>query len=260
MAIMKIVIFCGGKGTRLGEVTNSLIPKPLVTVGSKPIVLHIMEHYSRYGFKEFILATGYLSWEIKKFFSNLKEFYSDYTINLNNNDIKYHRNSIPLDWRITILNTGEESGTAGRLKKVYPYLSDGPFMATYGDGVSDVNLDNLRQFHEDHKKLVTVTGVVQPGRFGEITLDGSSIRDWSEKPTDHNKFINGGFMVIDKKFIEKFILACDDSEMLERGPLSSAALKNEVMLYKHSGFWQCMDTPRDWETLNNYFFANEEMW
>jgi len=254
---MKVVIFCGGRGTRLGEVTNNLIPKPLVSIGSKPILLRIMEHYASYGFKEFILATGHLSWEIKKFFLNLKEFYSDYTINLNNNNTEYHNNSTLLDWKITFLNTGEETGTAGRLKKVYHYLTDESFMITYGDGLSDVDLKKLKKFHEGHKKLVTITGVLQPGRFGEFTLDYSIVKYWSEKPLDNNKFINGGFMIMNKSFIEKFILGCQDSEMLEKSPLSNASLNNEVMLYKHRGFWQCLDTPRDWEILNNYYSKDE---
>jgi glucose-1-phosphate cytidylyltransferase len=254
---MKVVIFCGGKGTRLGEITNNLIPKPLVNIGSKPILLRIMEHYASYGYKEFILATGYLSWEIKKFFLNLREFYSDYTINLINNNFYYHNESNFLDWKITFLNTGEESGTAGRLKKVYPYLSDKSFMVTYGDGVSNVNLEELKKFHEKHKKLVTITGVLQPGRFGEFTLDDSLVKNWSEKPFDQNKFINGGFMIINKLFVEKFVLTCEDSEMLEKSPLNNASKIDEVMLFKHRGFWQCMDTPRDWEILNNYFLMNE---
>ncbi len=260
---MKVVILCGGKGTRLGEVTGNAVPKPMALVGGDPILLHIMRSYAQHGFNDFVLCAGHLSWSIKSYFLNYHAQRCDVTVRLGEQPVtQYHPHELDGDdWTVTIAETGAETATAGRLRRVARHLTPGePFMLTYGDGVSDVDLTALAAFHRAHGKLVTMTGVVPPGRFGELQLEGNQVVDWAEKPNVTDRFINGGFMVMNPEFLDRFIADKDDDVMLEREPLIEATAAGELMLYRHDGFWQCMDTARDWTYLNDLWSAGKAPW
>ncbi len=258
---MKTIILCGGKGTRLGELTGNLIPKPMADIGSEPILLHIMRYYSRFGHREFVLCAGHLSWAIKSYFLNFRERHADLTIDLGRSETRLHGSDAVDDWLITIAETGPDTMTAGRIRRSLKHLpEDGSFMLTYGDGLADVNLETLLRFHESHGKGLTMTGVIPPGRFGEIGLEGDNITEWAEKPVAGDRYINGGFMVVRRDFAERFIAPCADDVMLEREPFERAAAAGEMMLYRHSGFWQCMDTMRDWELLNTLWSQGTAPW
>lgn len=247
---MKTVLFCGGKGSRLGEITEGLIPKPMVEIGGRPILWHIMSYYARAGFTEFIVCAGHKSRFIKNYFRDYK---------LHNSDVLFHTGSGQIepqpceldDWKVLVAETGEETQTAGRLARVAQYIdADENFFLTYGDGLSDIDLNALVDFHRAHGKLVTMSGVVPPGRFGEMTMDGDRVLEMKEKPDQADRYINGGFMVINRRFIDRYCDGDADRVMLERAPLERAALDGELMLFRHHGFWQCMDTARDWELLD----------
>lgn len=259
---MKVVIFCGGKGTRLGEVTGNLIPKPMALIGNEPILLHIMRIYAAFGCREFILCVGHLSWSIKSYFLEFRARRSDVTVSTAKPfDVVFHGNDVNEDWKVTIVDTGLETGTAARLNRVKQYIEpDETFMLTYGDGVSDVNLHRLEAFHRAHGKLVTMTGVIPPGRFGELSLKGNKVVNLAEKPNVSDRYINGGFMVMQREFIQRFIANKDDSVMLEREPLVEATDAGELMLFRHGGFWQCMDTARDWDVLNKMWESGDAPW
>ena len=222
---MKVVILAGGKGTRISEYTKS-IPKPMIEVGKKPLIVHIMQHYAKFGFKDFIVAAGYKQEIIKKYFKN-KDF----------------------GWNIKIINTGKNTMTGGRLKRLEKYLKDEKcFMFTYGDGISNVNLKKLLKFHLLKKKLITVTAVRPPARFGEIVLNKNFVKSFKEKPQVTKGWINGGFFVASSKFF-KFIRG--DKEILEKKPLEKASKRRQLLAFRHKGFWKCMDTPRDKEVKDN---------
>ncbi len=222
---MKVVILAGGKGTRISEYTKS-IPKPMIEVGKKPLIVHIMQHYAKFGFKDFIVAAGYKQEIIKKYFKN-KDF----------------------GWNIKIINTGKNTMTGGRLKRLEKYLKDEKcFMFTYGDGISNVNLKKLLKFHLLKKKLITVTAVRPPARFGEIVLNKNFVKSFKEKPQVTKGWINGGFFVASSKFF-KFIRG--DKEILEKKPLEKASKRRQLLAFRHKGFWKCMDTPRDKEVIDN---------
>ena len=221
---MKVVILAGGLGTRLSEYTKT-IPKPMVKVGGKPIILHIMMHYAKYGFKDFYIALGYKGEVLKKFFK--KKFYN---------------------WNITLIDTGINTMTGGRLKKMKKFLNDETFMMTYGDGVSDVNLKELLKFHKKNKKLVTLTAVRPPARFGVVKLNGNFVQYFKEKSQMEDGWINGGFFVMEPNFLN---LIKNSQIYLEREPLEIISKKKELTAFKHEGFWQCMDTKRDRDKLNN---------
>lgn len=258
---MKVVILCGGKGTRLGEVTGDTVPKPMVRIGEEPILWHIMELYSRAGHREFILCVGHLSWSIKEYFLNFHAQRSDVKITTGAPEsVRFLDVSGTPNWDITIAETGGDTMTAGRLQRVAKYLDEGSFMLTYGDGVSDIDLDRLLAFHQSHGKMITMTGVVPPGRFGELALAGQQVVEMTEKPQSTDRYINGGFMVVRREFIDAFIAAESDDVMLEREPFSAAAEAGEMMLYRHGGYWQCMDTMRDWELLNSLWKAGAAPW
>jgi len=220
---MKVVILAGGLGTRLSEYTKT-IPKPMVKVGGKPIILQIMTLYAKYGFKDFYIALGYKGDVLKNFFK--KKFF---------------------DWNITLVNTGINSMTGGRLKKMKKFLNDETFMMTYGDGVSDVNLKELLKFHKKNKKLVTVTAVRPPARFGALKLNGNLVHYFKEKSQINEGWISGGFFVMEPKFLS---LIKDSQTYLEREPLEIISKKKELIAFKHEGFWQCMDTKRDRDKLD----------
>ncbi len=245
---MKVVLLAGGFGTRLAEYTD-LIPKPMVTIGNRPIMWHIMKTYSNYGHKDFFIALGYKSEIIKEYFLNYHKLNTDFTVDLKSGKINPH-NIEPLDWKVTLVNTGDNTMTGGRVKRMQSFIGNSTFMLTYGDGVSNIDIDALLKFHRHHGKMITVSAVRPVARFGELQLDGDNVTSFMEKPQLHNGWINGGYFVVEPEF---FNFISGDDIMLEREPLEKASKAGELMAYRHNGFWQCMDTKRDHELL-------ETMW
>ncbi len=245
---MKVIILAGGFGSRLSEFTN-VIPKPMVPIGGKPILWHIMNRYSKFGYKDFSVALGYKAEVIKNYFANYRVANSDFTVDLSSGRIEPLNNSV-IDWRITLVDTGLHTKTGGRIKQMKNYIDNETFMVTYGDGIADIDLKELLEFHRSHGKLVTMTAVRPSARFGELLLEGNAVKRFEEKPQLGEGWVNGGFFVMEPDFLE-FIH--DDEIMLEREPLEKAAELGQLMAYRHEGFWQCMDTKRDNELL-------EEMW
>jgi len=243
---LKVIILAGGFGSRLSEYTDR-IPKPMVEIGGKPILYHLMEIFSNYGHKNFYLALGYKSEVIVNFFKNLpnaKIFH--------NEDLSVVDNRILIEvgeWKINLINTGTDSMTGGRLKRIIPLMGDERFLLTYGDGLSNINLNNLLSFHESHKKLVTISAVRPAARFGELEIKGSVVTSFKEKPQVRTGWINGGFFIIEPKFLNYL---SDDKTVLEEGPLEEVSKAGELMAYKHEGFWQCMDTKRDKDLLEEF--------
>jgi glucose-1-phosphate cytidylyltransferase len=258
---MKTVLLCGGKGSRLGEVTGGQLPKPMVAIAGKPILWHLMNQYSRQGFNDFVICAGHLGGRIKEFFFNYRLHGCDLAVDMAAGTTELI-GTADEDWRVLISDTGEETQTAGRLSRVAKYLdADGPFFLTYGDGLSDLDLKALLRFHKEHGRLATITGVVPPGRFGELNLDGDQVAEMREKPTNTDRYINGGFMVLERAFVDRYCTFADsDDVMLERAPLENAAQDGELMMFRHDGFWQCMDTMRDWELLNNLASQQKVPW
>ena len=254
---MKVVILAGGLGTRLSEYTES-IPKPLVKVGSMPIIWHIMKIYSQYGYNEFILPLGYKGELIKEFFLNLKYYKSDFTIDTSNGEIKIHKNNSD-EWKITLVDTGLNTMTGGRLLKLKKYIGQETFFLTYGDGLANVNIKNLLEFHQENKKMVTMTAVKPTARFGKIKIQKNThnVSSFREKPSDENDWINGGFFVFDPDF---FDYLNDEKTILEHEPLQKASMDNQLIAYKHKGFWQCMDNKKDYDYLNNLWEENKQYW
>ena len=242
---MKVVILAGGLGSRLSEYTK-LIPKPMVKIGKFPIIIHIMNHYLNYGFNEFIIATGYKSNIFKKYFKNFKK-----------SKKKFYTVIFKKKCSVTILDTGIKTMTGGRLKKTINFLDDGNFMFTYGDGISNVNLKKLENFHTKNKKLITVTAVRPPARFGEIILKKNTVSSFKEKPQVKNGWINGGFFVAKKKFL-KFIKG--DRDILEKKPLELACKKGQLSAYKHEGFWKSLDTLKDKNDFNEMIKRDKSPW
>lgn len=245
---MKVVLLAGGFGTRLSEYTE-VIPKPMVTVGSKPILWHIMQSYAHYGHNDFYVALGYKAEVIKDYFLNYRALNSDFTIDLGTGSIRPHQLD-KVNWSVTLVDTGSNSMTGGRLKRMKEFIGNETFMLTYGDGVADINIYELLEFHKKHKKLVTMTAVRPAARFGELALTGDIVKSFEEKPQLHDGWINGGYFVIEPQFFD-FITG--DETMLEREPLEAAAKQGELMAYQHHGFWQCMDTKRDRDLLEDLF-------
>ncbi len=252
---MKVVILAGGLGTRLSEMTES-IPKPMVTIGGKPILWHIMNIYASQGFSEFVVALGYKAEVVKQFFLNYSSLNSDFTVDLNSGNLSFHNKS-KINWKVTLVDTGLSTMTGGRIKRIREYLGKQPFMLTYGDGLANVNLNDLLAFHSQHKKLVTVTTVHPGARFGELEVFNGKVKSFKEKPQTTSGWINGGFFVMQPKFLD-FIT--DDSSVLEQSPLEEAAKKGELMAFFHEGFWQCMDTMRDRSYLEDLWEANKAPW
>ncbi|RHX91199.1 glucose-1-phosphate cytidylyltransferase [Leptospira yasudae] len=246
---MKTVILCGGLGTRLSEETN-VRPKPMVEIVGKPILWHIMKGYEKFGYNDFILALGYKGEVIKDYFMNYHARMSDLSIALKTGKITYS-NPTAEDWNVTLADTGALTMTGGRLRRLKDQLKDsGTFMLTYGDGLSDVDIKSLVKFHKSHGKLATITAVRPPVRFGELSIVDNQVKQFQEKPQAGEGWINGGFFVFEPEVIEYIN---DDTVMLERAPLERLANDGQLMAYQHSGFWQCMDTLRDKQTL-------EELW
>lgn len=252
---MKVIILAGGFGTRLSEFTE-LIPKPMVRVGDKPIIWHIMNHYANYGHNDFYLALGYLSEVIKKYFLTYQSLQSDFCVSLKSGDVNFFK-STTLDWKVNCVDTGEATLTGKRIKKMQNYVSNEPFLLTYGDGLSNVNIEDLLKFHKSHNKMITMTAVRPKARFGELSIDGNKVLDFQEKPQMADGWINGGFFVIEPEF---FDIIGSDNVMLERAPLEKAANMGELMVYKHDGFWQCMDSKRDYDYLNDLWKNKDYKW
>ena len=254
----KAVILAGGFGTRISEESH-LKPKPMIEIGGKPILWHIMKHYHRYGVKDFIILAGYKQQVIKEYFFNYFLHTCDITFDFSSRDnvqVVHKRNSE--DWRVTVVDTGLDTMTGGRVKRIVDYLDDGePFFLTYGDGVADVDIDALLAFHKEHGKLATLTGIQPEGRFGIMEIFGDTIRSFREKSRSDTGWINGGFMVMEPEtlgYIE------GDTTTLEREPLERLAAESELMCYRHGGFWKCMDTLRDKEALEKMWSSGEAPW
>ncbi|MDF3942666.1 glucose-1-phosphate cytidylyltransferase [Achromobacter denitrificans] len=246
---MKAVILAGGLGTRISEET-SLRPKPMVEIGGKPILWHIMKIYSHYGVNDFVVCCGYKGYVIKEYFANYFLHMSDVTFDMKNNRMEIHQQYAE-HWNVTLVDTGESTMTGGRLKRIAPYVADeDTFCMTYGDGVSNVNISELMQFHSSHGKLATLTATYPPGRFGALDLDGDQVMSFKEKPKGDGGMINGGFFVLSPKVLD---LIDDDQTIWEREPLERLAEAGQLNSYKHEGFWQPMDTLRDRTYL-------EELW
>jgi glucose-1-phosphate cytidylyltransferase len=241
---MKVVILAGGFGTRLSELTDA-IPKPMVKIGGIPILVHIMESYSKYGYNDFVIATGYKSELITEFFRNYYFNNSDFTVDLSSGKITTVR-PVAKDWKVTLINTGIGTLTGGRLSKLKPYVADGRFLMTYGDGLCDVNLEDLIAFHKQHKRIATVTAVRPNTRFGELRIDKNLVSTFSEKKQLDQGWINGGFFVFEPQLFEYL----DGDQMLEQEPLEKLVSDSELSAFKHTGFWQCMDTKKDLDYLN----------
>lgn len=253
-----IVILAGGYGTRLREQTE-FIPKPMVPIGGKPILWHIMKIYSHYGFKRFIICLGYKSEIIKEYFFHYNIMNSDFSIRLGRDtDIKIHNSHNEEDWDVTLADTGLKAMTGARVKRIEQYIDSDSFMLTYGDGVADVNINELLKFHKGHGEIATITGVRPPSRFGELIAKGKQVVKFSEKPQVESGLINGGFFVCNKGFFS--YLTGSNSCILEREPLEMLAKDGHLMVYRHDGFWQCMDTLRDMDLLNGYWESENVPW
>jgi glucose-1-phosphate cytidylyltransferase len=258
MENIPVVILAGGFGTRLREQTE-FIPKPMVPIGTRPILWHIMKIYSHYGFKRFIICLGYKGEIIKEYFFHYKIRNSDFTIKLNNNnDIHIHDWHSTDDWEVTLADTGLKSFTGARVKRIEKYIDTDYFLLTYGDGIANIDIERLFAFHISHEKLATVTGVKPPSRFGELVADGNHVVEFSEKPQVGIGIINGGFFVFNRGVFS--YLSDDDHCTLEKEPLERLAKNGELMVYKHEGFWQCMDTLRDMNLLNEYWESGKVPW
>jgi len=245
---MKVVILAGGFGTRLSEYTES-IPKPMVSVGGRPILWHIMKTYASFGHKDFYLALGYKAEVIKEYFLHYRTLNADFSVDLANGEVQSHQTD-KVDWKVTLVQTGLDSMTGGRVNIMQPYIGNEPFLLTYGDGVANIDIDALVAFHKQHGKMVTVSAVHPGARFGELEMEGDQVSSFQEKPQTTQGWINGGYFVIEPEF---FDLIEGDKTILEKTPLEKAAEMGELIAYRHNGFWQCMDTKRDRDTL-------EEMW
>lgn len=255
---MKAVILAGGYGTRLAEETD-IRPKPMVEIGGRPILWHIMKIYSQYGVSEFIILLGYKGYYIKEYFANYFLHQSDVTIDIKNNSLEVLNNASE-SWKVTLLDTGIEAMTGSRLKMAQKYLKDEPFFFTYGDGVSDINIDELRKFHSKHGKAVTMTAALPEGRFGTIKIDENNNRvtKFTEKPKGDGFWINGGFFICEPKVFD--YIKSGDQTIFENEPLQNLAKDHELYTYKHTGFWKCMDTLRDKQQLNAIWESNKAPW
>jgi glucose-1-phosphate cytidylyltransferase len=255
---MKVVILAGGLGTRLAEETG-IRPKPMVEIGGRPILWHIMKIYSHYGFKEFIICLGYKGYIIKEYFANYFLHQSDVTIDLANNEMKIH-SSESENWKVTLVETGIDTNTAGRIKRIEKFVHNEPFMLTYGDGVSNVNIAELISFHKASGKLATLTSIQLPGRFGNIEADSLGIvKKFQEKPTGDGVWINGGFFVLEPG-IFKYLEGNMDDVQWEKKPLIELARDQQLSAYTHNGFWKCMDAIRDKIELENLWASEKPDW
>ncbi len=252
---MKAVILAGGLGTRISEETH-LKPKPMVEIGGKPILWHVLKIYSAHGINDFVICAGYKGYIIKEYFANYFLHMSDVTFDMKDNRMEvHHRRSEP--WRVTIVDTGDATLTGGRLKRVRDYIGDETFCFTYGDGVGDVNITELLAFHRKEKRLATLTGVQPPGRYGSLGIEGSRITSFQEKPVGDGGWINGGFFVLEPKVID---YVDGDSTIWERQPMERLAAAGQMGVFKHTGFWQPMDTLREKTHLEELWASGKAPW
>ena len=253
---MKVGILAGGHGTRLAEETE-IKPKPMVEIGGRPILWHIMMHYSCYGYNEFVIALGYKGEVIKRYMVDYCSLNSNLTINLKAGRVDLHDTDGIQDWTVELIDTGLHTMTGGRIKRLQPYMGDKTFMLTWGDGVSTVDLARLLAFHRHHGRLITMTAVRPPARYGHMEFDGDRIREFTEKPQTAEGWINGAFFVVEPQVFD--YIDGDDTQF-EKGPLERLAADGELMAYKHDGFWQCMDTRRDKFVLEKMWDSGEAPW
>lgn len=252
---MKVIILAGGFGTRLAEFTETL-PKPIVQIGNKPILWHIMKNYSFYGHKDFYLALGYKASIIKEYFLHYRTLNSDFTVDLSSGNVNSHQLD-KVDWKVTMVDTGLNSMTGGRVKRMRSFIGQETFLLTYGDGLSNVDINALVEFHKSHGKMVTVTAVHPTARFGELQIQDGKVSSFMEKPQTANDWINGGYFVIEPDF---FDLIKNDQTILEKEPLETAAKMGELMAFYHDDFWQCMDTKRDRDSLQAMWDSGSPPW
>lgn len=252
---MLAVILAGGLGTRISEETH-LKPKPMIEIGGRPVLWHILKIYSTHGINDFIVCVGYKGYVIKEYFANYFLHMSDVTFDIKNNRMEVHqKNAEP--WRVTVVDTGEETQTGGRLRRVREYLKDEAFCFTYGDGLSDVDVAATVEFHRSHGKLATITAVQPPGRYGALQIEKGLVRDFHEKPLGDGAWINGGFFVLDPAVIDRIL---DDASIWEREPMESLSRDGELMAFEHRGFWRPMDTLRDKSQLEELWQSGRAPW
>lgn len=253
---MKVAILAGGMGTRLAEETV-VKPKPMVEIGGKPILWHIMMHYSHYGHKDFAIALGYKGEHIKKYLVDYSSLHSNLTVKVRNGDVEVHETDEHPNWTVDLIDTGTSTLTGGRIKRLAPYLGNQTFMLTWGDGVSNVNLDKLLEFHRSHGKLATLTAVRPTARFGHLELEGNQVREFSEKPQTSEGWVNGAFFVLEPGVIDYID---GDHTWWEKKPMEQLAKDGQLMAYQHDGFWQCMDMLRDKILLQKMWDSGNAPW
>ena len=252
----KVVILAGGKGTRIAEETGDR-PKPMIEIGGKPILWHLMKIYSSHGLKEFIICCGYKGYQIKEYFANYFMHHSDITFDMNNNKMIVHQRFVE-PWTVTLVDTGEDTMTGGRLRRIKKYVEkEKSFCFTYGDGLGDVNITDLIKFHNKSKRIATLTAVQPPGRFGVLKIKNTEVFDFKEKPVDKKAYVNGGFFVLSPGCID---LIKDDDTVWEHDPLNLLSKDNNLGAFVHNGFWQPMDTLRDKNYLNELWAQNKAPW
>lgn len=252
---MKVILLAGGFGTRFSEYADSL-PKPMVRIGGKPILWHIMKTFAHFGHKDFYVALGYKAELIKEYFLHYRTLNADFTVDLLDGKVTTHQLD-EVDWKVTLVDTGLHSMTGGRVKRIKPYIGNETCLLTYGDGLSDVDLNQLITFHKSHGKMVTVTAVHPGARFGELEMKEEKVTSFQEKPQTGQGWINGGYFVIEPEF---FDLIKEDQTILEREPLERASQMREMMAFRHKGFWQCMDTKRDRDNLEEFWNSGKAPW
>jgi len=254
---VKVVILAGGFGTRISEESH-LRPKPMIEIGGRPILWHIMKYYSHYGYNEFVICLGYKGNIIKEFFMDYYLYDSDVTFDFSNNNKMIINNNVSEPWKVTLVDTGLNTATGGRIKRVQQYIGSETFMLTYGDGVSDININNLVKFHKEHGKIVTISAIQPAGRFGVLDIgENNIINKFAEKSKEDVGWINGGFMILEP---EIFKYLENDNTVFELEPLSKLAKQGQLVAYKHYGFWQCMDTQRDKQLLEKIWASNKAPW
>ncbi len=252
---MKVILLAGGFGTRLSEYTETL-PKPMVRIGGKPILWHIMKTYAHFGHTNFYIALGYKAEVIKEYFLHYKTMNADFTVDLGEGTVTSHQLD-ELDWKVTLVDTGLHTMTGGRVRRMKPYIGNETCLLTYGDGLSNVDLNQLITFHKSHGKMITVTAVHPGARFGELEMKEEQVTSFQEKPQTGQGWINGGYFVIEPEFFE---LIDKDMTILEKNPLERAAQMGELMAFRHKGFWQCMDTKRDRDNLEEFWNTGNAPW
>ena len=254
---MKVVLLAGGFGTRISEESH-LRPKPMIEIGDQPILWHIMKYYSYYGFNEFIICAGYKQHVIKEYFANYYLYHSDVTFDFKNKNSMIVHDNTSEPWKVTVVDTGLNTMTGGRIKRIQRYINDEPFLLTYGDGVSDVPLDQLIAFHQKQNHIITLTAIQPGGRFGTLDIEEDGrIASFAEKKKEDGGWINGGYMVIEPQIFERID---GDTTVFEKGPLENCAKDGELDAYAHDGFWQCMDTMRDKEYLERLLKSHAAPW